>query len=181
MATETQWYLTGNWPLVAAALAAIITNGVLIWQTLNGFKLQRDEALRIREIEYCNACIEKWYSPLYVLLLENELAYQNFGPPSYRDLDYQSTEIATKRWSNIVESVIQHNQRKIESVLKDTIGFLHRTDRFESYESLLLHVVSSSLNDSLKSELHKKFPYPSNAKIHIMTMIDNIRRAGRPK
>lgn len=175
MPDPIMWYESGNWPLIGAIMATIISNGVLIWQTLKGFRLQQKETASNKNLEYNNLCLEKWYSPLYALLTENELVYKEFGPPSYVHTDYQKAEIASKRWEMVLNNVVYPNLKSIENILKEQIAYIHKTDRFDLYKPLLLHVISASLNDAMKTELAKNFKYPSEVKNHIYNKIQDIK------
>lgn len=173
--SNSLWYETGYWPLIGAIITTIAANGVLVWQTIRGFRFQRIESENARRRDRLVKCLDEWYSPLLALLIANECLYDNFGPPSYAKLEYTECDIAAKRWTSITKSVVLQNNKAIEEILKRSTSQMYEDDSFDEYVRLLLHVVSSNNGDATQTELHKKFKYPASTKNHINNVIIRIK------
>lgn len=162
---EKSWYERGPWPLVGTSLAILVTNSIAVAAIYIQSSRSFNALLRQRKIERLTASLNEFYNPLSALLDINKAIFDKTGPSSFPE-DYGGRTAAASVWKETKKKILDNNIL-IEDILRNKTHLLEKSDSLTSYHELLVHVAMYETFQKVKTDLYKRFFFPSGMSAHI--------------
>lgn len=171
--TATPWYQSGDWPLVGAILTLAFAAGIGLWRIYVQGRVQLNNQLAVKRLDYLSQQLAEFYDPLFALLLTNSKAFNEAGPPSFPK-DPLRRDTAGEVWKQIKEKVLAPNNAQIASIIRAKSHLIDESDSIAGYIALFQHIAMYEIFQKNPTELYEKFQFPAGITRHIETVRDGL-------
>ena len=161
-----EWYQQGNWPLIGASLALLVTNSVVAWGIYTQVKANLITQLKVKRIERLAEQLSGFYNPLFSLILINQKLFKAAGPPSF-PTDHIRRDTAGENWKLVLNKTIIPNNKIISQILRNNTHLVAENDSISNYHDLQLHLAMYEAFKEAPNEIYEQFQFPKKILRHV--------------